>query len=44
MIAGILAFIGVLLLVGLALPESRSYIVDGVKLLLGSIPAVSALR
>jgi len=41
---GVVGLIGVLLLAGLAIPDSRAYIIDGVKLLLGAIPSVSAIK
>jgi len=41
---GVLGLIGVLLLAGLAIPDSRAYIIDGVRLLLGSIPSIAVLK
>lgn len=44
MIVGILAFIGVLLLLGFVVSEARVYVVDTVKILLGSLSAVNSLK
>lgn len=43
-VVGILGFIAILVLLGVCIPDARTYVMDSVKVLLNTIPTVSTIK